>query len=100
MDHGPGDRFPPVPLPRATISYVLARETAYATVECPDRLEVVTAAFRRCRELRGEGARIVWVEFVTDGIRTRRYVDGRSSGPRVTRPVLDTADEGRNTRPS
>lgn len=80
-----------MPLPQATIRYVHngdheARKASELTVDAPDSLELVRTVMQACRELRSQGASVLWTDFVTDGITRRRYVDGRVGRLRLSRP--------------
>lgn len=66
--------------PQATIRYIddLQRRTnAEVTIQCEHSIELTLLVMRRCRELNGDGALILWVEFLVDGQTRRHYPSGR-----------------------
>lgn len=74
-------------MPQASIRYIanLTRRTyAEATVECEHAIELTLLVMRKCRELNGEGALIVYVEFLVDG-QTRRHYPSARGAPRSPR---------------
>lgn len=71
-----------MPLPQAVIAYVnsehrAARQPSELAVEALDSLALALAAMKSCRDIQSRGGSILYVDFITDGITRRRYVDGR-----------------------
>lgn len=79
-----------MPQPKSVVHFVMSsgvgrQEEQECTIEATDSLALVRAVMRRTREIRAGGGVVMWTDFVIDGIHRRRYVDGRSSMPRVDR---------------